>query len=63
MVCAFVGPSYDFVEQAAGYACPKCQREISSGDETCEIVGTSAQCPNCFEEMVVSPTTFAPDSG
>lgn len=62
MVCAFVGPSYDFIEQTAGYTCPKCQREILSGDETCEIVGASARCPTCFEEMVVLPTTGAPDS-
>jgi predicted RNA-binding Zn-ribbon protein involved in translation (DUF1610 family) len=60
MVCAFVGPSYDFVEKEAGYTCPKCRRDIVSGDETCEIVGASARCANCFKEMVVSPTIEAP---
>jgi predicted RNA-binding Zn-ribbon protein involved in translation (DUF1610 family) len=53
MVCAFVGPSYDFDERQAGYSCPKCRRDIVSGDETCEIVGASARCAGCFKEMVV----------
>jgi len=55
MICAWVGPSYDFAETAAGYVCPKCRRDIVCGDETCEIVGTSARCASCFNEMVVSP--------
>jgi len=60
MICAFVGPTYDFVEKEAGYTCPKCQRDIVSCDETCEIVGASARCADCFKEMVVSPTIDAP---
>ena len=55
MVCAYVGPQYDFGAAPAGYTCPKCRRDIVSGDQACEIVGTSARCPRCRKEMVVSP--------
>ena len=52
MMCAYVGPEYDFVPSGKGYGCPKCRRPVVSGD--CEIVGTSAQCSRCHKEMVVS---------
>jgi len=55
MICAYVGPQYDFAPAFAGYTCPKCRREIVSGDDTCEIVGTSALCLHCRKEVVVSP--------
>jgi hypothetical protein len=58
MVCAYVGPEYDFALDAEGRRCPKCGRAISAGDEACEIVGTSARCNGCHREMLVSP---APD--
>ena len=44
MMCAYVGPQYDFIPAADGYTCPKCRRGIVSGDLACEIVGTSARC-------------------
>ena len=56
MICAYVGPSYDFAETATAYTCPKCRRDIVSGDRTCEIVGTSARCLHCEGEMPVSPS-------
>jgi hypothetical protein len=55
MVCAYIGPQYDFEQTAAGYTCPKCRRGISSNDHACEIVGNSARCGQCRSEMVVSP--------
>jgi predicted RNA-binding Zn-ribbon protein involved in translation (DUF1610 family) len=55
MMCAYVGPQYDFTPAVDGYTCPKCRREIVSGDLACEIVGTSARCARCGKEMVVSP--------
>jgi len=55
MICAYVGPQYDFVAAPAGYICPKCARAIASADGTCEIVGTSARCARCRREMIVSP--------
>jgi hypothetical protein len=60
MMCAYVGPQYDFAATAAGYVCPKCRREIVSGDPACEIVGTSARCVRCSKEMMVSPPTVSP---
>jgi hypothetical protein len=55
MICAYVGPAYDFAATTIGYACPKCRRGIASDDGTCEIVGTSARCVQCGREMAVSP--------
>jgi hypothetical protein len=56
MLCAYVGPDYDFSPSAVGLTCPKCRRGIVSGGSDCEVVGTSARCPACGKEMVVSPT-------
>jgi Thaumarchaeal output domain 1 len=56
MMCAYIGPEYDFALADAGYACPKCRRAIMSGDSACEIVGTSARCVRCRKEMMVSPS-------
>ena len=55
MMCAYVGPEYDFVPTVEGYSCPKCARLILSEDRACEIVGTNARCSRCHKEMVVSP--------
>ena len=57
MMCAYVGPQYDFIPAGAGYTRPKCRRGIVSGDTACEIVGTSARCIRCGKEMVVPPPT------
>jgi DNA-directed RNA polymerase subunit RPC12/RpoP len=55
MICAYVGPAYDYAPAAAGYVCPKCRRDIAAAARDCEIVGTSARCRNCRAEIVVSP--------
>lgn len=60
MICAYVGPAYDFGPEADGYPCPKCRRGISSDGSALEIVGQSARCPRCCNEMVMSPV---PDIG
>jgi len=59
MMCAYIGPEYDFVLKADRFICPKCRRPIVSGDTACEIVGTSARCSRCRSEMVVSPPAKA----
>ena len=59
MICAYVGPQYDFAPAVAGFTCPKCGRGIVSGDTACEIVGTSGRCTRCGKEMVVAPPTQA----
>jgi len=55
MIRAYVGPLYDFAATADGYTCPKCRRDIVSGDQACEILGESARCGRCSKEMVVFP--------
>jgi predicted RNA-binding Zn-ribbon protein involved in translation (DUF1610 family) len=55
MICACVGPAYDFTATGIEYVCPKCRRGIVSGDDGCEIVGTSARCIGCGRETVVEP--------
>jgi len=60
MMCAYVGPQYDFAPAAAGYTCPKCRRGIAAGDPACEIVGNSARGGRCRKEMVVSPPPVSP---
>jgi len=62
MMCAYVGPQYDFTSTATGYVCPKCRRDIVSGDAACEIVGTSARCARCQKELVVTPSPPPPSS-
>jgi DNA-directed RNA polymerase subunit RPC12/RpoP len=59
MVCAHVGPQYDFLPAATGYACPKCRRDIVSGDPACKIVRTNARCARCRKEMIVSPSAVS----
>jgi hypothetical protein len=56
MICAYVGPAYDFGVGTGGYSCPKCRRAIVTNDVTCEILGTSARCLRCCREMLVLPT-------
>ena len=56
MMCAYVGPQYDFAPFVDGWKCPKCRRHIVSGDLASEVVGTSARCARCGKEMVLSPS-------
>ena len=56
MMCAYVGPQYDFAPKLNRFTCPKCRRDIVSDDPVCEIVGTSARCVRCRKEMMVSPS-------
>ena len=62
MICAYVGPQYDFAPAVAGYTCPKCRRDIVSNDPGYEIVGTSARCLRCNKEIVVSPLRAYPQA-
>ena len=52
LICAYVGPAYDF-ETQDGYACPKCLRALRDRDDAAEIVGDSARCRLCETEFVV----------
>ena len=59
MMCAYVGPEYDFTPSSRRLQLPEMPRPIVSGDDACEIVGTSARCSRCNKEMVVSPPSKA----
>jgi hypothetical protein len=51
MICAFVGPQYDFAPAHDGCTCPKCRRDIVSADGTCEIERALSPVPQgicCF---------------
>jgi hypothetical protein len=63
MLCAYVGPEYDFAPTADGYVCPKCRRGIVANDPACEIVGSSARCRRCNKESVMSPPAPSADQG
>ena len=52
LICAYVGPSYDF-EAQHGHRCPKCLRTLRDHDDAAEIVGESARCRLCETEFVV----------
>ena len=62
MLCAYIGPQYDFFPAPAGYTCPKCRRDIGPRNMACEIVGTSALCTACGREMIVSPPSRRAES-
>ena len=51
MICAYVGPEYDFDREGEGYRCPKCRRELRDEARDWEVVGSSAQCPGCHAEF------------
>lgn len=54
MLCAYVGPEYDFAADARGYHCPKCRRWLQDAAHDWEVVSQSAQCLCCGREYVVN---------
>lgn len=53
MICAYVGPDYDFAPDPAGCRCPKCQRVLRDEDHDWEVLGSSTLCPACGAEGVL----------
>jgi hypothetical protein len=46
MICAYIGPEYDFAPAVAGYTCPKCRRgNDDRGRRQCSLVRRKA-CPS-----------------
>ena len=60
MICAYVGPEYDFGRTADALLCPKCRRTLREGGRDWEVVSTCALCRNCGGEFVVSDPPSGP---
>ena len=52
MLCAYVGPLYDFTPEGSSYRCPKCHLLLNDGADDSEIVGYSYHCSACGFEQV-----------
>ncbi|WP_176733432.1 hypothetical protein [Bosea sp. BIWAKO-01] len=53
MICAYVGPAYDFDAAGDERRCPKCLRLLRSEDSSdWEVVGTSYRCMGCSDERL-----------
>ncbi|NBJ13111.1 hypothetical protein GR304_19745 [Microvirga sp. SYSU G3D207] len=55
MICAYVGPDYDFDTTDEGCRCPKCRRVLRDENSDWEVVGSSAFCTSCRTEFVIAP--------
>lgn len=51
-LCAYIGPSYDFVVEHGSYYCPKCKGRLEVEAQDWEIVGQSFRCKNCGREFI-----------
>ncbi len=52
-ICAYVGPSYDFLPHQEGDLCPKCNRLLSETGQDWEILGDSSLCMTCGDERML----------
>ena len=50
MLCAYVGPSYDFPLEAGEHRCPKCRRPLKAESTDWEIAGDCLLCEPCGAE-------------
>lgn len=53
MLCAYVGPAYDFPQHDDVCVCPKCRRVLTADGHDWEIVGDCARCDHCGAETHV----------
>ena len=51
MICANVGPAYDFLVRDEGALCPKCNRFLRDAGNDWEIVGDCMICEDCAAEI------------
>lgn len=47
MLCAYVGPLYDFGATGEAYTCPKCRLKLEDRADDSEIIGYSYRCQTC----------------
>ncbi len=52
MLCAYVGPLYDFAVSDGSRRCPKCRLLLNDGADDSEIIGYSYRCAACGDEEV-----------
>jgi len=53
-LCAYIGPSYDFLKTQTGYQCPKCQRNLQKEEGyDWENVGQVQKCQSCGNEISI----------
>ncbi|MBZ9653667.1 hypothetical protein [Phyllobacterium lublinensis] len=55
MICAYVGPEYDFTVRAEQKCCPKCMRQLLGRGEDWEAVGICVLCEQCGRETILPP--------
>ncbi|MGO4678101.1 hypothetical protein AB4Z40_35125 [Bosea sp. 2YAB26] len=53
MICAYIGPEYDFARSGDERHCPKCRRRLLGAGRDWEVVAASLQCRICRREIVV----------
>jgi len=53
MICAYIGPDYDFIGSGDDRHCPKCRRRLLGPGRDWEIVAASLLCRTCGREVVV----------
>jgi DNA-directed RNA polymerase subunit RPC12/RpoP len=53
LVCAYVGPDYDFDLHLESGRCPKCHRNLLPWRNDWEVVSSSLRCAECGHEAVV----------
>lgn len=51
-LCAYIGPSYDFLSERGSFYCPKCRERLETEEKDWEVVGQSYRCLNCGHEFV-----------
>ena len=54
LVCAYVGPAYDFPQLDEVCVCPKCRRVLTSHGRDWEIIDDCVRCDHCGAETHVT---------
>lgn len=51
MLCAYVGPLYDFMAMGDMHTCPKCRLRLNEKADDSETIGYSYRCHQCGWEQ------------
>ena len=58
-LCAYVGPTSDFVSQQSEFICPKCNLHLSDIANDWEAIGLSISCRSCGYQSIASDEVIA----